>query len=74
MRFWIDTQLPPSLAKWIAHEIGIEASALRDVGLRDAPDFEIFEVARKANVVILTKTPTLWNWFTPGARRRRSFG
>lgn len=55
MRFWIDAQLPPSLAKWIAHEIGTEAAALRDVGLRNASDSEILEAARKANAVILTK-------------------
>ncbi|MGH8566276.1 MAG: DUF5615 family PIN-like protein [Gammaproteobacteria bacterium] len=55
MRFWIDAQLPPSLARWIAHEIGTEAVALRDVGLRDARDSEIFEAARIANAVILTK-------------------
>jgi predicted nuclease of predicted toxin-antitoxin system len=55
MRFWIDAQLPPSLARWIAQEFGTEAVALRDLGLRDARDSEIFQAARSSSAVILTK-------------------
>jgi predicted nuclease of predicted toxin-antitoxin system len=35
--------------------LGVEASALRDLGLRDAADREIFFAARKQAAVILTK-------------------
>lgn len=55
MKIWIDAQLPPTLANWLAETFGLEASALRDLGLRDAQDMEIFAAARAENVVIMTK-------------------
>ena len=55
MIIWIDAQLSPSLAKWIADTFGVSAQALRDLGLRDAKDFPIFQAAREANSTILTK-------------------
>jgi predicted nuclease of predicted toxin-antitoxin system len=33
----------------------VEASSLRELGLRDAKDIEIFEAARAANAIIMTK-------------------
>lgn len=38
MKIWIDAQLSPSIAPWIATHFGIEANALRDLGLREATD------------------------------------
>ena len=35
MTIWIDAQLSPALALWIAQTFGISAVALRDIGLRD---------------------------------------
>jgi len=55
MIFWIDAQLSPSLAAWIAEAFGVEARAVREIGLRDAADIEIFEAARKIRAVIVTK-------------------
>ncbi|MFZ9754369.1 MAG: DUF5615 family PIN-like protein [Cyanobium sp.] len=56
MKLWLDAQLPPLLASWInAQEWGIQAFAVRDVGLRDASDPDIFRAARKAGVVVMTK-------------------
>jgi len=55
MKIWIDAQLPPSIADWIASVFEIEASALRTLGLRDAEDHEIFRAAREADAVVLTK-------------------
>ncbi|MBE9210712.1 DUF5615 family PIN-like protein [Nostoc sp. LEGE 06077] len=55
MKLWIDSQLPPTLASWVISSFGIEALSLRDIGLRDAKDIEIFEAARIANVIIMTK-------------------
>lgn len=52
---WIDAQLSPSLAPWIRATHGVEAFALRDLGLRDAEDAKIFEGARAADAVVLTK-------------------
>ncbi|MDI9640253.1 DUF5615 family PIN-like protein [Geitlerinema splendidum] len=55
MKIWVDAQLPPTLASWLRETFGLEASALRDLGLRDAQDIEIFAAARSENVVIITK-------------------
>jgi len=55
MKIWIDAQLPPGLATWLRDDFGLEAFALRDLELRDAQDQEIFEAARLANAVIMTK-------------------
>jgi len=55
MNIWIDAQLPPTLANWIVNTFGVKASSLRELGLRDAQDFEIFQAARMANAVIMTK-------------------
>jgi predicted nuclease of predicted toxin-antitoxin system len=55
MRFLIDAQLPPSLVEWLAKEFSVEATAVRDLGLREARDREIFDLARQENAVVLTK-------------------
>ncbi len=56
MKLWLDAQLPPLLASWInAQAWGIQACAVRDVGLRDASDPDIFRAAREAGVVVMTK-------------------
>lgn len=55
MSIWIDAQLPPTLASWISDTFDVNATALRDMGLRDAQDIEIFEAARVANAIIMTK-------------------
>lgn len=55
MIVWIDAQLPPTLSVWLSDRFDVEAVALRDLGLRDAQDIEIFEAARLINAVILTK-------------------
>ncbi|MDJ0680668.1 MAG: DUF5615 family PIN-like protein [Xenococcaceae cyanobacterium MO_167.B52] len=55
MKIWIDAQLPPTLATWLTNNFDLEATALRDIELRDAQDIEIFEAARIANAVIMTK-------------------
>ncbi len=55
MTIWLDAQLSPSVAAWITNTFGIEARAVRDLGLRDATDMEIFQAARSAEVVIMTK-------------------
>ncbi len=40
---------------WLRQEFGIEAYSARQLGLRDAKDHEIFQAAREANAVVLTK-------------------
>ncbi len=55
MTFWIDAQPSPYLAQWLCSELGIEASPVRELGLRDAGDREIFLAVREVEAVIVTK-------------------
>lgn len=52
---WIDAHLSPAIATWITNKFGVTAVALRDLGLRDAEDPEIFEVAKAQGVIFMTK-------------------
>ena len=55
MTIWIDAQLSPAIANWINNNFAVQAVAVRDIGLRDAEDVEIFEAAKQANVIVMTK-------------------
>src|SRR3972149_4485613 len=55
MKIWVDAQLSPALATWLSATFQLEATAVRDVGLRNAEDEDIFAAARAAAVVVLTK-------------------
>ena len=55
MIVWIDAQSPRSSVTWLADECGIEAHMLRDVGLKGAEDIDIFQAARRADAVLLSK-------------------
>jgi predicted nuclease of predicted toxin-antitoxin system len=55
MIIWVDAQLSPGIAVWITAKFGITAFALRDVGLRDAEDPEIFEAAKTQEAILITK-------------------
>lgn len=55
MNIWVDAQLPPTLANWLTNTFSLTASSLRELGLRDARDVDIFEAARLAKAVIMTK-------------------
>jgi predicted nuclease of predicted toxin-antitoxin system len=52
---WIDAHLSPAISNWITSTLGISALALRDVGLRDAEDTEIFEAAKSQDIILMTK-------------------
>jgi predicted nuclease of predicted toxin-antitoxin system len=43
------------LARWLSSEFGIEAKPVRELGLRDAGDREIFLAAREMGAVVMTK-------------------
>ncbi len=55
MQIWIDAQLSPAIARWINANFDVEASAVRDLNLRDSEDDEIFLRAKKENAVVMTK-------------------
>ena len=52
---WLNAHLSPKLADWISEEFGVKCVAVRDLGLRDASDREIFHEAKRQNAVIMTK-------------------
>lgn len=55
MIIWIDAQLSPAIASWISANFAVTAVALRDLGLREATDKQIFTAARSAGAVVMTK-------------------
>ncbi len=55
MKFWLNANLSPKLAAWIATTFTCECEALRDFGLVRGSDPEIFARAKKEQVVIVTK-------------------
>lgn len=55
MKLWVDAQLSPALAPWIAEQFEIEAYSVRWLGYRDAEDLKIFRAARDAGAVVVTK-------------------
>ncbi len=55
MTIWVDAQLSPCTARWIAANFPVAAAPLRDLGLRDAGDAEIFAAARIADAIVVTK-------------------
>lgn len=59
---WIGAQLSPALAAWIKRNYEeVEAKSVRAVGLRDAEDEEIYQAARKAEVIVMTKDSDFLN-------------
>ena len=55
MIIWLDAQLSPRLTPWIEENFGVECLHVREVGLRDAEDSEIFQKARDSGAVVMTK-------------------
>ena len=55
MKFWVDAQLPPALATWLSRQYAVDATSLRDLGLRDAADIDIFRAAQQEKLVLISK-------------------
>jgi predicted nuclease of predicted toxin-antitoxin system len=56
MTFWIDAQLDPEIAAWLGAWFKVVAKALKEIGLRDAEDEDLFDAARRFQaIVIVTK-------------------
>ena len=54
MTFLVDAQLPPALARWL-RDCGYSATAVREMGLREATDTQIWNAARESGSEIITK-------------------
>jgi predicted nuclease of predicted toxin-antitoxin system len=52
---WLDNHLSPALARWIAASFDIPCHAIRDLGLARAADRTVFDAAREAADVLVTK-------------------
>lgn len=55
MMIRVDAQLPPAIEAWISDTLGVEAKAVRELGLRDATDRKIFLAAKRESAVVMTK-------------------
>lgn len=55
MKIWVDAQLPPAIARWLTETQKVEAIPLRDLGLRDAEDAQIFFAARQNDAIVMSK-------------------
>ncbi|MEN3325473.1 MAG: hypothetical protein V7638_280 [Acidobacteriota bacterium] len=47
--------MSPAIATWISSNYAVSAVAIRDLGLRDPKDKEIFEAARQEEAMVMTK-------------------
>ena len=55
MKIWIDAQLSPAISIWLAETFHIESVPLKELGLRDATDEEIFSRAKTENAIVMSK-------------------
>lgn len=55
MRVWIDAHLSPAIASWMTSALAVDAVHVRELGLRDARDPDIFEAARTIGAIVMTK-------------------
>jgi len=53
--YWLDAQLPPALAPWLTTAFGVEAYSVAYLGYRAAEDEVIFQAAREAGAVVVSK-------------------
>lgn len=54
MRFLVEAQLPPALARWLT-EAGFDAEHVGDCGMQGAPDSAIWDRAMRTQAAIVTK-------------------
>ena len=52
---WVGAHISPAVAKWITAEFGEPAQSVRDLGLRNAKDRDIFAAARQAHAIVMSK-------------------
>ncbi len=55
MKFLIDGQLPPALARYLQSDLGCEATHVNDLGLREASDVELWIYASENDLVVISR-------------------
>lgn len=55
MTVWLDAHLSPRIARWITERFELTCVPLVDLGLREAEDLTIWELARQKNILFMTK-------------------
>ena len=70
MKFLVDSQLPPALARFISEDLGVEARHVADIGLRDAADADVWSYASENDFVLISKDDDFVSLYskTPSAR------
>lgn len=72
MRFLIDANVSPRLATLLASE-GHDAVAVREVGLKDAPDDDIVDYAAKDDRIVVSHDTDFGAWLAFRGLNRPSF-
>ena len=57
--FWFDAHISPAVAKWMIELYKVKAASLRQLGLRNADDADIFKSARESKVIFVSKDKDL---------------
>ena len=70
MKFLVDNQLPPAIARFISDDLHVEAWHVVDAGLRDASDLDLWQYASIHDFVLVTKDDDFVTMFSkrPSAR------
>lgn len=55
MKFIVDNQLPPSLARFISDELKTTAIHVADIGLKSASDSALWEYASNHDLIVISK-------------------
>lgn len=55
LTIWLDVHLSPAIGAWITDRFGVPCRMLRDMGHVQSEDDDVFEKARSAGIVMLTK-------------------
>lgn len=56
LQFWIDLNLPRSMATWLTQDYGVTAYSFAELGFENVSDVEVFKKALQSNYVIIITT------------------
>ena len=70
MKFLVDNQLPSALARFLTHDIGVEAIHVRDVGLESADDLALWAYSAQEDLIVVSKDEDFVTLFGQDPRAR----